>query len=95
VTKHSRALFDETPAGADAHPGAGDLAGYIDSLRNGMPPQLPEALVSHVENCRDCQEQILDVFFYLQNPLQGPDPLKVSSVVAASAMGKATSNGRS
>jgi hypothetical protein len=78
VTKHSRTLFYETPAGADAHPGAGDLAVYIDSLRSGKPPQLPAVLVSHVENCRDCQEQILDVLFYLQNPLPGPDALKVS-----------------
>jgi len=84
VTKHSRALFNETPAGADAHPGAGELAGYIDSLRNGKPPQLPEVLASHVENCRDCQEQILDVFFYLQNPRQGPDSLKVSKAFPSS-----------
>jgi len=83
MTKHSRSLFEKMPAGTEFHPPAEDLARYVDSLRNREIPRLPPGLVSHVENCSHCQGQILDVFFYLQDPLKEPDTARVRKAFPA------------
>lgn len=70
VTKHSRFLFRNFSAVRDAHPPAEDLASYVDALRDGDAPRLPASLASHVEHCGECQGQIIDVLFYLQDPLK-------------------------
>jgi hypothetical protein len=57
---------------AGPHPALEELAAYIDDLRAGLETRLPAALVAHVENCPSCQGQILDVLFYLRDPLPAP-----------------------
>lgn len=73
MTKHSRSLFEKISAQRETHLPAEDLARYIDSLLIGAGSPLPAKLVSHVENCYHCQCQILDVLFYLRDPLRQPD----------------------
>jgi hypothetical protein len=54
---------------ANAHPAPEELARYVDCLGAGPKAPLPPELIAHVENCDACQGQILDVLFYLHDPL--------------------------
>ena len=78
----------------NAHPPAEDLARYIDGLGDGRASfsypgrspvliPLPASLIEHVENCAHCQGQILDVQFYLRDPLRAIDPLRVAGIPPA------------
>ena len=44
------------------------LAFYIDALREKRKPPLSDNLLLHVENCCECQNKIVDIFSFLQNP---------------------------
>lgn len=66
-----RSKHDSLPVIASdpgTHPGVEDLARCVDDLRAGEP-RLPPALAAHVESCPHCQGQILDVLFFLRDPL--------------------------
>ena len=92
MRKDSRISGRTDAVAPNEHPPAEDLARYIDGMGAGRdgrtafsypgpsPAQipLPAPLIEHVENCVHCQGQILDVLFYLRNPLRGIDPLQVA-----------------
>lgn len=73
MSKSDRSIFAGDASTPSRHPPEEDLARYIDALRAKQPGTLPGGLAAHVEDCQHCQEQILDVFFFLRNPLQSPD----------------------
>jgi hypothetical protein len=75
-----RSLDPAAARGPEAHPSAAELAGYIDALGAGTTAALPGETLDHVEHCPQCQGQILDVHFYLRDPLHRPDPAWARSV---------------
>jgi hypothetical protein len=85
MSENSRFFLEETVPEGDCHPGAWELARYIDALRADadMDAGLPRQLVEHVENCQYCQSQILDVHLYLQDPLTEPDTAAAREIFPA------------
>jgi hypothetical protein len=59
------------------------LAFYIDALRERRKPPLAEYLLLHVENCRECQNKIIDIFSFLQNPIAPAKPNRLQKLFSA------------
>ena len=52
----------------DGHLSAEASALMVEALRWGQMTQLPENLLTHVEACRECKDNIMEVLTFLRNP---------------------------
>jgi hypothetical protein len=52
----------------DGHLGAEASALLVEALRWGKMTQVPENLLTHVEACRECKDNILEVVTFFRNP---------------------------
>jgi hypothetical protein len=83
MNEDNRSFIPEAVSDREAHPLAEDLARYVDYLREPRSVKLPGPIAEHLENCPACQSQVLDVFFYLQDPLREPDSSSAAKIFQA------------
>jgi hypothetical protein len=90
MNKNNDIFEDKETLSARMHLQEEALALYVDALLQKRAPQLPVELIDHVENCPQCQAQILETHMYLKNPLAPPAPAQIKSILSPKKRGLVT-----
>lgn len=80
MNRNNEFLKDQGTLNEGMHLREEALAFFVDALLQKKVPQLPAALLDHVENCPHCQAMILETHTYLKNPLVLPATAQIQSI---------------